>query len=204
MDLKELLGDELYSQVTEKLGDKKLMVDDGNFIPKSRFEQVNQAKKELEVQVKERDTQLADLSKNNKDNESLLNQIKELQTLNKQTTTDYEAKINQMQFDYALEGALINAKCKNSKALRALLDIDNVKFNENKFEGLEEQLNKLKESDSYLFDLDTAPQNTGGLGNFGRGRKSPTVTKEQFNKMSYQERNNLYKENKELYLELSK
>ena len=67
--LKELLGEELYSQVTEKLGDKKIMVDDGNFIPKSRFDQVNQAKKELEVQLKDRDTQLADLSKNNKDNE---------------------------------------------------------------------------------------------------------------------------------------
>ncbi|WP_290454748.1 phage scaffolding protein [Romboutsia ilealis] len=166
--LKELLGDELYSQVTEKLGDKKIMVDDGNFIPKSRFDQVNQAKKDLEVQLKDRDTQLADLSKNNKDNESLLNQIKDLQALNKQTTTDYESKINQMKFDHALEGALNNAKCKNSKALRALLDIDNVKLNEGKLEGLEEQLNKLKESDSYLFDLETTPANTGGLGNFGR------------------------------------
>ena len=75
--LKELLGEELYSQVTEKLGDKKIMVDDGNFIPKSRFDQVNQAKKDLEVQLKDRDTQLADLSKNNKDNENLLNQIKD-------------------------------------------------------------------------------------------------------------------------------
>lgn len=167
--LKELLGEELYSQVTEKLGDKKIMVDDGNFIPKSRFDQVNQAKKELEVQLKDRDTQLAELSKNNKDNEALLNQIKDLQALNKQTTTDYESKINQMQFDYALDGALNNAKCKNSKALRALLDIDNVKLNEGKLEGLEEQLNKLKESDSYLFDLETTPANTGGLGNFGRG-----------------------------------
>lgn len=200
--LKELLGEELYSQVTEKLGDKKIMVDDGNFIPKSRFDQVNQAKKELEVQLKDRDTQLADLSKNNKDNENLLNQIKDLQALNKQTTTDYENKINQMQFDYALDGALTNAKCKNSKALRALLDIDNVKLNEGKLEGLEEQLNKLKESDSYLFDLETTPANTGGLGNFGRSGKA-SITKEDFNKMSYNDRVKLYNENPEMYTELS-
>lgn len=134
-----------------------------------RYNKLKTQKTELETQIKERDTQLADLSKNNKDNESLLNQIKDLQALNKQTTTDYENKINQMQFDYALEGALNNAKCKNSKALRALLDIDNVKLNEGKLEGLEEQLNKLKESDSYLFDLETTPANTGGLGSFGRG-----------------------------------
>ena len=169
--LKELLGEELYSQVTEKLGDKKIMVDDGNFIPKSRFDQVNQAKKELEVQLKDRDTQLADLSKNNKDNENLLNQIKDLQALNKQTTTDYENKINQMQFDYALDGALTNAKSKNNKALKALLDMNSIKYQEGKLEGLQEQIEALQKDASYLFDLNTAPANTGGLGSFGRNNQ---------------------------------
>ena len=169
--LKELLGEELYSQVTEKLGDKKIMVDDGNFIPKSRFDQVNQAKKELEVQLKDRDTQLADLSKNNKDNESLLNQIKDLQALNKQTTTDYEGKINQMKFDYALDGALTNAKSKNNKALKALLDMNSIKYQEGKLEGLQEQIEALQKDASYLFDLNTAPTNTGGLGSFGRNNQ---------------------------------
>lgn len=170
--LKELLGEELYSQVTEKLGDKKIMVDDGNFIPKSRFDQVNQAKKELEIQLKDRDTQLADLSKNNKDNESLLNQIKDLQALNKQTTTDYENKINQIQFDYALDGALTNAKSKNNKALKALLDMNSIKYQEGKFEGLQEQIEALQKDASYLFDLNTAPANTGGLGNFSRNNQT--------------------------------
>ena len=170
--LKELLGEELYSQVTEKLGDKKIMVDDGNFIPKSRFDQVNQAKKELEVQLKDRDTQLADLSKNNKDNENLLNQIKDLQALNKQTTTDYENKINQMQFDYALDGALTNAKSKNNKALKALLDMNSIKYQEGKLEGLQEQIEALQKDASYLFDLNTAPANTGGLGNFSRNNQT--------------------------------
>ena len=170
--LKELLGEELYSQVTEKLGDKKIMVDDGNFIPKSRFDQVNQAKKELEVQLKDRDTQLAELSKNNKDNENLLNQIKDLQALNKQTTTDYENKINQIQFDYALDGALTNAKSKNNKALKALLDMNSIKYQEGKLEGLQEQIEALQKDASYLFDLNTAPANTGGLGNFSRNNQT--------------------------------
>ena len=200
--LKELLGEELYSQVTEKLGDKKIMVDDGNFIPKSRFDQVNQAKKELEVQLKDRDTQLADLSKNNKDNESLLNQIKDLQALNKQTTTDYENKINQMQFDYALDGALTNAKSKNNKALKALLDMNSIKYQEGKFEGLQEQIEALQKDASYLFDLDTTPQNTGGLGNFGRGNSS-TITKEQFRSMSYMEKMDLYNKDKDLFNQLN-
>lgn len=138
-----------------------------------RYNKLKTQKTELETQIKERDTQLADLSKNNKDNESLLNQIKDLQALNKQTTTDYENKINQIQFDYALEGALTNAKCKNTKALKALLDMESIKYQEGKLEGLEKQLEGLKESDSYLFDLD-APTNTGGLGGFGRSNPTPS------------------------------
>ena len=200
--LKELLGEELYSQVTEKLGDKKIMVDDGNFIPKSRFDQVNQAKKDLEVQLKDRDTQLADLSKNNKDNENLLNQIKDLQALNKQTITDYKNKINQIQFDYALDGALTNAKSKNNKAIKALLDMNSLKYQEGKLEGLQEQIEALQKDASYLFDLNNTPSNTGGIGNFGRGGKV-SITKEDFNKMSYNDRVKLYNENPEMYTELS-
>lgn len=174
MELKELLGEELFNQVSEKLGDKKLMIDDKNFIPKSRFDEVNEAKKELEKQISDRDKQLKDLSVKAQGNEELTKQIEELQLSNKQIAKDYEDRINKMQFENALDGALTNAKCKNAKALKALLDIDNVKLNEGKLEGLEEQLNKLKESDNYLFDLETAPASTGGIGNFGRQENNNT------------------------------
>ena len=137
-----------------------------------RYNKLKTQKTELETQIKERDTQLADLSKSNKDNEGLLNQIKDLQALNKQTATDYENKINQMQFDYALEGALNNAKSKNNKALKALLDMNSIKYQEGKFDGLQEQIETLQKDASYLFDLNNAPTNTGGLGNFGRSSSS--------------------------------
>jgi chromosome segregation ATPase len=167
-----------------------------------RYNKLKTQKTELEAQIKERDTQLADLSKNNKDNEGLLNQIKDLQALNKQTTTDYENKINQMQFDYALEGALTNAKSKNNKALKALLDMNSIKYQEGKLEGLQERIEALKNDASYLFDLETAPVNTGGIGNFSRGNNS-IITKEQFRSMSYMEKMNLYNENKDLFNQLN-
>ena len=167
-----------------------------------RYNKLKTQKTELEAQIKERDTQLADLSKNNKDNEGLLNQIKDLQALNKQTTTDYENKINQMQFDYALEGALTNAKSKNNKALKALLDMNSIKYQEGKLEGLQEQIEVLQKDASYLFNLDTAPSNTGGLGNFGRGNNS-IITKEQFRSMSYMEKMDLYNKDKDLFNQLN-
>jgi hypothetical protein len=73
-----------------------------------------------------------------------------------------------------------------------------IKYQEGKLEGLQEQIEALQKDASYLFDLETTPQNTGGLGNFGRGN-NPTITKEQFSKMSYSERMNLYQNDKATY-----
>ena len=53
------------------------------FIPKSRFDEVNNAKKNLETQLTERDNQLKELKKNNKDNEELQSTIKRLEDENK-------------------------------------------------------------------------------------------------------------------------
>lgn len=197
MDLKQLLGEELFSQVEAKLEGKKLMVDDGNFIPKSRFNEVNEAKKDLVKKLAEKDEQLTEISKKYSENEGLVKEIEELKASNAKSIEEYEAKIKANEFNYALDGALNNAKCKNVKALKALLDMDSIKYQDNKFEGLDDQLKALKESDSYLFE-DVAPSNTGGVGNFARGGKQ-VITKEQFANMSYAEKVNLFNNNKELY-----
>ena len=107
--------------------------------------------------------------------------------------------MHNLQFNFALEGALTNAKSKNNKALKALLNMDNIKYQEGKLEGLQEQIEALQKDASYLFDLDTAPQNTGGLGSFGRSGGKVGITKEEFSKMSYSERMNLYQNDKATY-----
>lgn len=169
--LKDLIGEELYKQVAEKLGDKKVIIDDGSLVNKQELEQLKQSNSELSKQIKDRDKQLEDLSKNVKDNETLTNQIKELQNTNKQTSEEYEAKISKMQFDYAVDSALTSAKTKNAKALKALLDMESIKYQDGKLDGLETQLSALKESDSYLFESE-APASTGSTGNFGnKGNK---------------------------------
>lgn len=145
-----------------------------------RYNKLKTQKTELEVQITERDKQLKDLSKNNIDNEELTKQIEQLQLSNKQTKDDYENKIASIQFNYALEGALTSAKCKNNKALKALLDMNNIKYQEGKIEGLDTQLEGLRKDASYLFE---AEQTQGGSGfNPGGepGFKNP-FSKEHFN-----------------------
>ena len=80
--------------------------------------------------------------------------------------------------------------------------MNSIKYQEGKLEGLQEQIEALQKDASYLFNLDTAPQNTGGLGNFGRGN-NPTITKEQFRSMSYMEKMDLYNKDKDLFNQLN-
>lgn len=159
MSLKELLGEDLYKQVMEKVGDNKIaIVSDGNWFPKEKFNEVNESNKELKKQLTDRDTQLEELKTKATGNEELQNTIKTLQEDNKKIKNDYESKIQQQSFDFALKDALTGAKAKNPKAVEALLNKEAIKLDGDKLLGLEEQLKNLKESDSYLFDSEQQQQ----------------------------------------------
>ena len=163
-----------------------------------RYNKLQEQKKQLEEASKTYQKQLEELTKNNADVEALNKLVEQLQLSNKELEENHSKEMHNLQFNFALEGALTNAKSKNNKALKALLNMDNIKYQEGKLEGLQEQIDALQKDASYLFDLETTPQNTGGLGNFGRGNNT-TITKEQFSKMSYSERMNLYQNDKATY-----
>jgi len=173
MPLKELLGEELYNQVIEKAGDKKLaIVSDGNWIPKEKFDEKNQTVKDLQTQLDDRDKQLEDLKKIDAD--GLQQKIDELQQENENTKQEYQEKLESQAFDFSLEKALTNAKVKNTKAVKALLDTEKIKLDGDKLLNLDDQLEALKESDSYLFEdeqqsepkpsFTTGQHQTGGNG----------------------------------------
>jgi len=93
---------------------------------------------------------------------------------------DADKQISQMKFDYALSAALTGAKAKNAKAVKALLDMDGLKFNDGKIVGLDEQLAQIKADNDYLFESDEpAPEfvkgTNGGSGNVG-GKKPSEMT----------------------------
>ena len=167
-----------------------------------RYNKLQEQKKQLEEASKTYQKQLEELTKNNADVEALNKLVEQLQLSNKELEENHSKEMYNLQFNFALEGALTNAKSKNNKALKALLNMDNIKYQEGKLEGLQEQIEALQKDASYLFDLETTPQSTGGLGNFGRGNK-PTITKEQFRSMSYMEKMDLYVKDKELFNQLN-
>lgn len=146
-----------------------------------RYSKLKSQKSELDKIVADRDKQLEELKKNNSNNLELLKQIEDLKALNETSRTDYESKISKMEFDFALDKALSGAKCKNNKALKALLNMENLELKDGSINGLKEQLESLRENDSYLFE-DTMPTNTGSTGSFAN-KANETGFNFNFNKI---------------------
>lgn len=175
-----------------------------NFIPKARFDEVNTAKNTAEALVKERDNQLETLKNSTGDVESLKQQIATLQADNKTKDEAHAKEIKRLQREAVDNELLTTAKAKNSKAALALLDaIEDTVDIEGYRTKRSEQITALQKSADYLFEpKETKKQMKGAkVGDGSDG--DPTITKEQFNKMSYKERLDLYNSNKELYDELT-
>ena len=134
-----------------------------NFVSKTDFSVVKEAKKQLEETVKERDAQLDKLSKI--DTESLQATIETLKNENQAAKEKYEAQLKQQKIEHAVTMALTSAKAKNIKAVKALLDLENAEIQEDgTVKGLLENIETLKgaEDSKFLFETNEAPKFTAG------------------------------------------
>lgn len=154
------------------------------YIPKSRFDDVNEAKKKLETDLKERDTQLETLKNSTGDIEALKQQIAQLQADNQAATVAY----NQLKIDTAVDAAITASQGKNTKAIKALLNgLDKAELaDDGTIKGLAEQIEALKKSDAYLFET---PAKSGKLKGAvpGAGGNEPGDKAVDTSKMTYTE-----------------
>ena len=124
------------------------------YVPKTRFDEVNNAKNTAEALVKERDGQLEALKNSTGDVETMKKQIEDLQKANNEAAKAHAAEIKQLKIDNAIESALTGAKAKNNIAVKALLkDLDKAELaDDGTVKGLAEQIQALQKSDAYLFE----------------------------------------------------
>jgi hypothetical protein len=102
-DLKEILGEELYNQLTAKFGDKKFDIVSDNYVPFKRFQAVNEAKNEAEkakqASVEAYEAKILELVNGNKASQAEFEkQIKELSSKGLKAD-EYEKKIQQIMED---------------------------------------------------------------------------------------------------------
>ena len=128
------------------------------YIPKTRFDEVNNAKKDLEATITERDKQLEDLKK--VDGEALKKQIETLQEDNKAKDVEYQAQLKDLQISNAIKLAIAD-KAMDTDLVVGLFDKSKLILGDDgKITGLDEQLNSLKESKGFLFKPENSPEPT--------------------------------------------
>ncbi|MEC0089340.1 phage scaffolding protein [Paenibacillus macquariensis] len=124
----------------------------GTMIPKIRFDEVNDAKKQAESDLKDRDNQLTDLKKSTGDNKALQEQITQLQTDNKTASDKYDAEVKALRINTALKLALAT-DTHDPDLVAGLLDKAKIELDEsgNVKSGLDDQIKSLRESKAFLF-----------------------------------------------------
>lgn len=170
--LKEILGDELFNQVQEKLKDTDIKLD--GKIPYDRFNEVNTKKTELVEQVKQLQAEIDTLKV---ENEKLTKNL---------SAQNISAKIDEI---------LRDSGAKNLNTLKKLLDIANVQDTEDSLKTFKSNVDALKQSDPYLFSNNNVTGNIPNNNNAGNS----SISKEDFHKMTYEEKAALYKRDKALY-----
>lgn len=195
--LKDLgIEEEVVKNILKSMKDNKIFITKEEKI-EERYNKLKLEKEDLKEKLTNADKTIEDLKKSNKDNEALQNTIKAHEDTIKNIKKEYEDKVRYMSIQNAIQSKLTDTKY--ADLLESKFDKNKLVVNEDgTVSGIDEQLKAIKETYKELF----TPVVTGKEP--GKGSSSGlTITKEQFNKMSYKDKVELYNTNKELYDSLS-
>jgi hypothetical protein len=142
----------------------------GKFIPKSRFDEVNEQLKDVRGQVAERDTQIAGLKRFQGSADELKAKVTALQEANTKASEEYASKLASVQKTYAVRSA-IGTDAQDPDLLLKLIDMDSVSITgEGKAIGVSEQIDTLRKDRPYLFKTKAADGAAGTDGADGAGK----------------------------------
>lgn len=119
-----------------------------------------------------------------------------------QKDKDYQEKIADMEFNTLLDNAISSSGAKNSKAVKALVDIEALKTSKNQSEDIKKAIETVKSENDYMFGSSEPIDSLVGSTNNGGTAQNNDVTKEAFAKMGYSERLKLKKSDPKKYDEL--
>ena len=151
LDLSEEQAEKVLSANAEQLK---------GFIPKSRFDEVNNTKKQLEKDLKDRDVQLENLKNSSGDVETMKQTIENLQRDNKVAKDNFEAELAKFKLESAIDTTLLGSNVINTRAVKALLDMNKIKLDGDVLIGINEQIEALKnaEDSKMLFKVTETKQ----------------------------------------------
>ena len=215
--LKEVLGEELYSQFVSKLNeyngneankDKQIKLANltgGDYVGKGKYDALQEALTGKETELTSANDLIAQLKKDTKGNEELQGKISTYEAEN----AKLQEELAETKLKSAIKVALLSEKAVDVDYLTFKLNEqlkekgETLELDENdNIKGWDARLETLKTSFPTMFET-----GEGGNGDFellGDNRlpnpnNNKTVTKEQFAKMNYEERVQFKKDNEVLY-----
>ena len=215
--LKEILGDELFAQVANKINahngneankEKQIKLANlalGEYVGKGKYDALNELLTGKQTELDTANGVISELKKNAKGHEDMQGIIK---TYQEETVPNLQKQLLDTQIKSALKIALLSEKA---------LDIDYLSYKVNeklKTEGRTLELDgneKIKGWDDLLSGLKTQFPNQFEAGSAGNidpnvlptGSNDHTITQEQFSKMGYQSRLKLKQEQPEVYAQMT-
>lgn len=159
--LQSILGDDLYTQVTERLTAQNISLanlSDGSHIPKAKFDEANGKVKTLTTQLAQITAQLDAAKAAQGDTGALNDKIAQLTA----QLTAAQSKLTTQALEYKVRDALKAANARNVDIVLPLLKMDTIKVGKDgNLEGLTDQVEAIKKTDGYLFS--DAPAYQGGF-----------------------------------------
>lgn len=153
MNKKELMN----LGLTDEQADSVIALWKDTSVPLYRFNEINDKMKSYKSQLEDKTAEVETLSKKVGDTDKLNDEIQKLKDANSKAAGEHIAELSRLKKSNAIDGVLRDSKAKNVKAVKALLDMDKITFENDTLEGLEDQIKALRESESSKFMFDTTP-----------------------------------------------
>jgi len=154
--LKNVLGDELYGQVSEKLKESKIKLADlssGEYVGMGKFKAMEMERNESKASLEEANKAIEGFKA--MDIDGIKKAADEWKTKFEKAEKDAAGKIDSLNFEYSLDKALLGHKVKDIDMFKVKLNRDKLKRKDNTIEGLNEQIEELKKSHSFIFDIES-------------------------------------------------
>lgn len=149
--LKRILGESYTEDIEKKVSDE---IGKG-FVARTDFNAVKEAKQAAEAQLKEAGKTIDGFKAKDLDIEAVRKAAEEYKAQAEQAQKDADARVAAVQRDAVIDGAILKAKGRNAKAVRALLDMDALGKSTDLSKDVDAALAALAKDNGYLFETET-------------------------------------------------
>lgn len=134
--------------IAEDLADKILEDVNKDYVPSYRYKEVKDSLESLNGEISKRDKQIDGLKKLSGNKEELEAEINSLKEANKKAKEEAEENLKAIRKDNAITEYLYNQRVNNVGVLKKLLNGDDIKYEDEKLIGIDEQMKALREDNS--------------------------------------------------------